>query len=87
MRLVQRDGTVTGTYRRSPDARAGFFLGTLTGKAAEGSWHSELGSGGARLRLVDEGSRFRGTWSQTLGKFAGTGQWNGLCVPALSVPR
>lgn len=80
LRMVDRAGAVTGTYRRTPDTRPGFLIGTRTERRLDGVWLSEIGGGGTRLVLAKDGRRFSGTWSHRLDKMAGTGRWTGTCA-------
>jgi len=84
LRLFVRGNDVRGTYRkntaREEDQDPGYFTGELQGNVLYGHWSSELAGGGARLVLMADGQRFRGTWGQRANQFAGTGLWNGRCV-------
>ncbi len=85
LRLVDRDGRVTGSYRRGgnaplPGLVVGSRTGTGTSQVFEGTWLSELGRGGTRLRLTNNGTRFRGTWGVTPNRSTGGGAWNGECL-------
>ncbi len=83
LRLVEREGTVRGTYRRSAQAAPGFLTGSVSGRVLTGRWESELGAGGTRLVLGADGRTFRGSWSHVPGELGGTGPWNGRCrLPA-----
>ena len=88
LRLVDRDGRVTGSYRRGDNApRPGLVVGARKGSGTsqvfEGTWLSELGRGGTRLRLTDNGVSFRGTWGVTPSRTTGGGAWNGTCLGLL----
>lgn len=79
--LTERDGEITGSYRRNDTTPLpGLFVGQRRGNVAEGIWLSELGRGGARLRLTDGGTRFVGSWGVTPERVDGAGQWNGACL-------
>lgn len=84
LRLYVRNGVARGTYGRLPDAPPGFLTGEVRGPVLYGDWSSELGDGGARLVLNDEGGAFRGSWSHIPGRYTGTGAWNGECVDDLA---
>lgn len=79
LHLVERAGSVTGTYRQNDYARAGFFIGKRRGAKVEGIWLSELGAGKTTLVLARNGRSFSGTWSAHLKTNRG-GQWNGRCI-------
>ena len=85
LRLYVRDGAVRGTYRRSPDVDPGFLTGEVRGPVFYGEWESELGDGGARLVLADDGASFSGAWSHIPGRYTGTGRWTGQCLLEVSV--
>jgi|GEM_PF-1657481 len=85
LRLYVRDGVVRGTYRRSPDVDPGFLTGEVRGPVFYGEWESELGDGGARLVLADDGASFSGAWSHIPGRYTGTGRWSGQCLLEVSV--
>ena len=74
-----RGGQLRGTYRRTPEAPAGFLMGTLKDRVFTGTWRSELGAGGTRLVLSKDGNSFSGTWSKKLGEVDGHGLWQGKC--------
>lgn len=78
LHLMERGGSVTGTYRQNEYARAGFFIGKKQGATVEGIWLSELGAGKTKLVLARNGRSFSGTWSAHLKTNRG-GQWNGRC--------
>lgn len=60
LHLVDRDGRVTGSYRRSEFApRPGLLIASRDRNLLNGIWLSELGRGGARLRLAEDGQSFR----------------------------
>lgn len=84
LRLYIRNGVVRGTYGRSPSTPPGFLTGEVRGPVLYGDWSSELGEGGARLVLEDEGGAFRGAWSHIPGQYTGTGAWNGTCIDELA---
>lgn len=79
LHLMERGGSVTGTYRQNEYARAGFFIGKKQGATVEGIWLSELGAGKTKLVLARNGRSFSGTWSAHLKTNRG-GQWNGRCI-------
>jgi len=81
LQLSVRDGVARGTYRRSAGVASGFLRGDVRGSVLRGAWDSELGSGGARLVLADDGRSFTGSWSHIPGRYGGSGNWNGACVP------
>ena len=76
--MYVRDGIARGSYRRG-DERPGLLVGTVDGNTLTGRWSSELGEGGARLTLGQDGS-FQGTWSQFPDRYAGAGKWDGQCL-------
>ncbi len=80
LRMVERDGIVRGSYRRSPDSRAGFLTGRVDGTILTGHWESELGRGGTRMILERDGQGFRGTWSHLPDSYGGNGPWSGACA-------
>jgi len=84
LRLYVRSGVARGTYGRSPDTPPGFLTGEVRGPVLYGDWESELGEGGARLVLAEEGGAFRGAWSHIPGRYTGTGAWNGSCIDDLA---
>ncbi len=84
LRLVERGGTVSGSYRRTRSAPLpGLLLGDVSGRTLTGTWLSELGRGGTRLRLSESGNRFRGTWGVTPDRLDGGGRWDGDCLGGL----
>ena len=80
LRMVERNGEITGTYKRSPDARPGYLFATRKGRTLTGRWLSEIGTGGTRLVLLKDGKGFKGSWSHYPDKVSGTGVWNGRCA-------
>ncbi|MEQ9517830.1 MAG: hypothetical protein RLN89_00175 [Parvibaculum sp.] len=79
--LTEREGEVTGSYRRNDTTPLpGLFVGKRRGSVVEGTWLSELGRGGAKMRLTDGGNRFVGSWGVTADRVDGGGQWNGACL-------
>ncbi len=81
LHLVDREGRVTGSYRRSEFApRPGLLVASREGRTLNGTWLSELGRGGARLRLSPEGQNFTGTWGVKVNKVTGGGRWTGKCL-------
>ncbi|MGF1454925.1 MAG: hypothetical protein ACFB6R_06055 [Alphaproteobacteria bacterium] len=78
--IVVRDGAVRGSYRRARATRSGFLFGRIRGDSLTGVWQSELGRGGTRLELSEDGTRFTGTWSHRTEAVAGTGTWSGRCI-------
>ncbi len=79
--LVDRDGQVTGSYRRSEFAPSpGLLIGSREGNTLKGMWLSELGRGGARLRLAEDGQSFNGTWGVKVDQVSGGGRWSGRCL-------
>lgn len=79
--LVDRDGRVTGSYRRSEFApRPGLLIASRDRNLLNGIWLSELGRGGARLRLAEDGQSFRGTWGVKVDRISGGGRWTGRCL-------
>lgn len=81
LHLVDRDGRVTGSYRRSPFApRPGLLIASRDGDVLKGIWLSELGRGGARLRLAVDGQSFNGTWGVKVDRISGGGRWTGRCL-------
>ncbi len=85
LHLMERGGSVTGTYRQNDYARAGFFIGQRRGAKVEGIWLSELGAGKTKLMLARNGRSFSGTWSAHLKTNRG-GQWNGRCIMPVAAP-
>lgn len=85
LHLMERGGSVTGTYRQNDYARAGFFIGQRRGTKVDGIWLSELGAGKTKLVLSRNGRRFSGTWSAHLKTNRG-GQWNGRCIMPVTGP-
>ncbi|MBV1934061.1 MAG: hypothetical protein KUG59_05195 [Parvibaculaceae bacterium] len=85
LHLMERGGSVTGTYRQNDYARAGFFIGQRRGAKVEGIWLSELGAGKTKLVLARNGRSFSGTWSAHLKTNRG-GQWNGRCITPVAEP-
>ncbi|MFO1186973.1 MAG: hypothetical protein U1E87_05705 [Alphaproteobacteria bacterium] len=75
-----REGVARGSYRQSDEDRAGILAGEIDGTTLTGTWHSELGSGGTRLSLGEDGRSFSGTWSQSLDRASGAGKWEGRCI-------
>lgn len=80
LRLYVRDGEARGTYRRLSNVPPGFLTGEVRGPVLYGEWLSELGEGGARLVIDDDGDAFSGGWSHIPGEYTGTGQWAGDCL-------
>jgi len=81
LHLVDRDGRVTGSYRRSEFApRPGLLIASRDRNLLNGIWLSELGRGGARLRLAEDGQSFRGTWGVKVDRISGGGRWTGRCL-------
>ncbi len=79
MVTVERDGQVSGTYRRTPGVRTGFVMGEAKGDVFEGIWISEIGSGGTRLHLRGDGV-FRGAWGTVPKEMDNGGLWSGICI-------
>lgn len=79
MVTVERDGEVSGTYRRTPGVRPGFVMGEAKGGMFEGIWISEIGSGGTRLHLRGDGV-FRGAWGTVPREMDNGGLWSGICI-------
>lgn len=83
LRLVARGQRVTGSYRRTSDAPLpGIVLADIEGRTLTGTWMSELGRGGTRLRLSADGNRFTGTWGIRPDRHDGAGSWTGTCLGA-----
>ena len=80
LHLVVRDGEARGTYRQSAESRAGVLRGQVRNGRLTGRWISEIGTGGARMTLSEDGRSFRGTWGSQPSKLAGAGLWNGTCA-------
>jgi len=80
MTAVIRGDHLLGSYRRAGASRPGIVEGTIRGREMKGTWSSDLGSGGARLILLEGGQRFSGTWGDTVGEVDGAGLWRGHCV-------
>jgi len=81
LHMVDRDGILSGSYRRGAKALLpGLLFGERTGRTFQGTWLSELGRGGTKLRLLDGGTRFRGTWGARPGNQTNGGPWNGDCL-------
>ena len=81
LHMVERDGLVSGSYRRNEKALLpGLLIGERAGRTFEGTWLSELGRGGTKLRLLESGIRFRGTWGARPGNATNGGPWNGDCL-------
>jgi hypothetical protein len=81
LRMVERDGYITGSYRKSAEAvLPGLILGERSGRTLTGTWLSELGRGGTSLRLQADGTHFRGTWGVRPERATGGGAWNGECL-------
>ncbi len=81
LRMVERDGQVSGSYRRDKDVpMPGLILGQRDGTRLKGIWLSELGRGGRALRLAEDGAHFRGTWGINVDQTDGAGRWNGECL-------
>lgn len=81
LHLVDREGQVTGSYRRSEFAPSpGLLMGSREGNILKGMWLSELGRGGARLRLAQDGQSFNGTWGVKVDQVSGGGRWSGRCL-------
>ncbi len=83
LHLVDREGRVTGSYRRSANSPLpGLLIAARSDRVLEGTWLSELGRGGARLRLAADGQSFRGTWGVKVNRVSGGGRWTGVCLGA-----
>jgi len=81
LHLVDREGQVTGSYRRSANSPLpGLLIASRSKQVLEGTWLSELGRGGARLRLAADGQSFSGTWGVKTGRVTGGGRWTGICL-------
>jgi len=81
LHLVDRQGRVTGSYRRSEFApRPGLLIASRDRNTLNGIWLSELGRGGARLRLAEDGQSFNGTWGVKVDRISGGGRWTGRCL-------
>ncbi|WOF73321.1 hypothetical protein QMT40_000951 [Parvibaculaceae bacterium PLY_AMNH_Bact1] len=81
LHLVDREGRVTGSYRRSEFApRPGLLIASRERNVLDGIWLSELGRGGARLRLAPDGQSFKGTWGVKVDRNSGGGRWTGRCL-------
>ncbi len=81
LHLVDRDGRVTGSYRRTEFApRPGLLIASRENNLLKGIWLSELGRGGARLRLAQDGQSFNGTWGVKVDQVSGGGRWSGRCL-------
>lgn len=81
LHLVDREGRVTGSYRRSEFApRPGLLIGSRERNVLNGIWLSELGRGGARLRLAEDERSFKGTWGVKVDRNSGGGRWTGRCL-------
>ena len=81
LHLIDREGDVTGSYRRSEFAPSpGLLIGSREGDTLKGMWLSELGRGGARLRLAADGQSFNGTWGVKVDRVSGGGRWSGRCL-------
>ncbi|AWZ00008.1 hypothetical protein RHODOSMS8_00454 [Rhodobiaceae bacterium] len=81
LHLVDREGRVTGSYRRSEFApRPGLLIASRERNVLNGIWLSELGRGGARLRLADDEQSFKGTWGVKVDRNSGGGRWTGRCL-------
>lgn len=79
LHLIERDGAVTGSYRREAGMRPGFVIGEVEGSRFEGTWISEIARGDAEFVLDEEGQSFTGRWSLEHDARAG-GVWNGACA-------
>lgn len=77
--LYIRDGIARGSYQRK-DERPGLLVGSVDGTILTGRWSSELGDGGARLSLGQDGRSFQGSWSQYADRYSGAGKWDGKCL-------
>lgn len=78
--LTDRGDEITGSYRRHEHTPLpGLFVGKRRGNTVEGTWLSELGRGGAKLRLIDNGRRFTGSWGVKPDRVDGGGRWTGAC--------
>lgn len=81
LHLVERGGRVTGSYRRTEFApRPGLLVASREQNVLNGIWLSELGRGGARLRLAQDGQSFKGTWGVKVDQTSGGGRWTGRCL-------
>lgn len=81
LRLVEREGQVTGSYRRQDySPLPGLLIASRSNRVLEGTWLSELGRGGARLRLAADGQSFSGTWGVKVDRVSGGGRWTGTCA-------
>lgn len=80
LQITVRGGRARGSYKRGGAFRAGFLTGKVKGRVLFGEWQSELGGGGTRLVLSEDGKSFKGTWSHFRDEFAGTGVWRGTCA-------
>jgi hypothetical protein len=81
LHLVDREGRVTGSYRRGDSSPLpGLLIATRSDRLLEGTWLSELGRGGTRLRLSSDGQSFRGTWGVKVDRVTGGGRWTGVCI-------
>lgn len=85
LHLIERDGAVTGSYRREPGTRPGFVIGAAEGSRFSGIWISEISRGKAEFVLGEEGGNFSGRWTLEHDGRAG-GAWNGTCIASRSDP-
>lgn len=86
LQITVRDGEARGSYKRQEGWRAGFLTGKVNGRVLLGEWQSDLGAGGTRLVLSEDGKSLSGTWSHFRDEFAGTGVWNGTCEGPVKPP-
>ncbi len=81
LHMVEREGRVTGSYRRSEFApRPGLLIASRDTNVLKGIWLSELGRGGAHLRLSEDEQSFTGTWGVKVDQVSGGGRWTGRCL-------
>ncbi len=87
LQITVRDREARGSYKRPGNWRAGFLTGKVRGRVLLGEWQSDLGAGGTRLVLSENGKSLSGTWSHFRDAFAGTGVWTGTCEGPVSLPE